>query len=167
MIFKYKKLHPDAVAPFRKHYNDAGYDLTAVLIEKKDKYVQYNTGIAVEIPDGYVGLIFPRSSVTKEDLMLKNSVGVIDSGYQGEIRFRFIKAVNDAFKADVRTSSRSGGSVERFINMYSPDRTLDLYKVGDRIGQIMFIKLPEITLELVDEFSSSLRGTEGFGSTGK
>ena len=71
------KVHPNASTPTRGSEFAAGYDMTSVSIEKSEKYISYDTGIALEIPEGYVGLLFPRSSVTKKDLMLKNAVGVI------------------------------------------------------------------------------------------
>ena len=79
MEIKFKKLVPEAKTPFKAIDVDAGFDLYATSIVETPEYIQYNTGIAVEIPEGYVGLVFPRSSVTKYDLMLKNSVGVIDA----------------------------------------------------------------------------------------
>ena len=80
MKIRFKKLHEDAVLPVHAKIGDAGVDLTAVT-EEYDKYgnIVFDTGIAVEIPEGYVGLVFPRSSITKTHHLLKNSVGVIDS----------------------------------------------------------------------------------------
>ena len=141
----FKKLVPEAVEPTKAHDNDAGYDMVAVSKRTTDQYIQYNTGIAMEIPDGYVGLIYPRSSVTKKDLMLKNSVGVIDAGYRGEISFRFTK------------SRRLGQDM-----IYRPD---EFYEVGERIGQIIFQKLPDTVLLEVDELDDSERGENGYGST--
>ena len=81
MKVRFKKLEDGAVAPSRAHDTDAGFDLTAVSVseDRKRNIVTYGTGIAVEIPDGYVGLIFPRSSAYKHQLELANCVGVIDS----------------------------------------------------------------------------------------
>lgn len=76
-----KRLSEDSKIPQYAHPTDAGMDLYATSIEY-DSYseiVSYNTGIALEIPKGYVGLMFPRSSIYKYDLQLTNSVGVIDS----------------------------------------------------------------------------------------
>jgi dUTP pyrophosphatase len=149
MEIKFIKLNEDAVAPTRAHETDAGFDMTATSVKTENKFVEYGTGIAVNIPKGYVGLIFPRSSVTKRDLMLKNSVGVIDSGYQGEIRFRFKPFPEESFRA--------GNDIAYNGNFY---------EVGDRIGQIIFQKLPEVTLVEVESFEESERGDNGFGSTG-
>ena len=90
MKVKIKKLHPDAVIPAYAKTGDAGMDLTAVTM-KIDEYgnICYGTGLAFEIPEGYVGLVFPRSSNHKKGVILTNCVGVIDSGYRGEVSFKF------------------------------------------------------------------------------
>ena len=163
-----KKLVENATMPTKAHSNDACYDMWAVSKKETPQYIQYGTGIALEIPDGWVGLIFPRSSITKEDLMLKNSVGVIDAGYRGEVCFRFTKIANDTWKRERRTGGGVfGGAQQEIIDIVSPERPLDIYRTGDKIGQIMFIKLPEVELELVDELDDSTRGEGGYGSTGK
>ena len=91
MKLKIKRLHRDAVIPSYAKPGDAGLDLVATTysISEDGLYIEYGTGIAVEIPEGHVGLIFPRSSISKTSMILSNHVGVIDSGYRGEIRFRF------------------------------------------------------------------------------
>lgn len=66
MKIKVKKLHPDAIIPNYANFGDAGLDLTAVSYEKTEDYVSYKTGLAFEIPEGYVGLLFPRSSVSEK-----------------------------------------------------------------------------------------------------
>lgn len=142
---KVKKLHPNAVVPKYAKDGDAGMDLVATNIISNTTFdVTYGTGIAMEIPKGYVGLVFPRSSIRKTDLSLTNCVGVIDSGYRGEIQATFKKIFG---KNDVRLDE------------------LD-YKVGDRIAQIMIIPYPSVTFIEVDELSQTDRGEGGFGSTG-
>lgn len=148
MKIKIKKLHENAVIPSYAKEGDAGFDLTAVSVEEREQFIQYNTGLAFEIPEGHVGLIFPRSSVTKKDLMLKNSVGIIDSGYRGEVSFRF-KGEN------FKNSS--------FGQFYSSN----VYDVGDRVGQMMIMPVPKVEFEEVDELSNSERGEGGYGSSGK
>lgn len=138
MKVKFKKLHPEAQIPQRVHASDAGLDLVATSKVRKYNIISYGTGLAIDIPNGYVGLLFQRSSVYKKDLILTNCVGVLDSGYQGEIIFNFRKTFIDA----------------------------RIYEIGDRIGQLVILKLPEIELEEVDSFDESDRGTDGFGSTG-
>lgn len=137
---KVKKLHSDAVVPKYSKDGDAGLDLIATSVSQKDLQITYGTGISMEIPNGYVGLVFPRSSIRKYDLSLSNSVGVIDSGYRGEIMATF--------------------------NLKNPWSESDIYKVGDRIAQIMIIPYPKIKFIESEELSNSDRGTGGFGSTG-
>ena len=174
-----KKLHEDAIIPKRAHKPDAGFDMTCISVNDTDKFIEYGTGIAMHIPEGYVGLIFPRSSVTKKDLLLKNSVGVIDSGYLGEIRFRFwkINHSHQIFKIDV-DSVPDNISVADFIENYHSmgvemkdvplmNRVYEQYEIGDRIGQIIFFKLPDVLLVETNEFDETERGTGGYGSTDK
>src|SRR5690349_12022788 len=122
MIVKFKKLVPEAVTPTYSKIGDAGLDLTAISKKNEAEYIEYGTGIAVEIPDGHVGLLFPRSSVTSKSIILKNSVGVIDSNYRGEIKLRF-----KGF------SPYSLGNVIAHHNVY---------KIGDRIGQLIIVPIP-------------------------
>jgi len=144
MIVKIKKLNKEAVLPFYAKPGDAGMDLTATS-RTFDEHgnVVYGVGLAIEIPEGYVGLIFPRSSNAKTDLYLTNHVGVVDSGYRGEIMFKFRKS-------DV-------------IKNFQEAR---LYHVGERVGQLMIIPYPQIEFEEVEELSSTERGEGGYGSTG-
>lgn len=141
MIVKFKKLDPKAVTPAYSKAGDAAMDLTAISLSKVDKdafgYLEYGTGLAFEIPEGHVGLLFPRSSISNSGLILTNSVGVIDSGYRGEVKFRFKHIPDTAF-----------------------------YKVGDRVGQIMIIPYPQIELQEAEELSETDRAEGGFGSTG-
>jgi dUTP pyrophosphatase len=142
MQVRVKRLHEEATIPAYSKPGDAGLDLTAISATRDDYgNVVYGTGLAIEIPEGYVGLIFPRSSNSKTDLYLTNHVGVIDSGYRGEIMFK-----------------------------YRPKDTLlnaKVYAVGDRIGQLMILPYPAIELVEATELSDSERGEGGFGSTGK
>lgn len=151
MEVRFRKLVPEAKAPFKAIEVDAGFDLFATSIEETPDFITYHTGIAVEIPEGYVGLVFPRSSVTKYDLMLKNSVGVIDASYRGEIMCRF-QGMN-AIKYKV-------GDKDAII--YGDNK----FNVGDRVAQIVFMELPKITLIEAEELSDTQRGSGGFGSTG-
>lgn len=135
-----KKLHPSAIIPSYAKPGDAGLDLTAVRILSDDNnQITYGTGLAFEIPADYVGLIFPRSSIRKYELALTNSVGVIDSGYRGEIQFTFHK------------TSHSNSTK---------------YEIGDRIGQLVIIPYPQVKLVEESNLSETERGEEGFGSSG-
>ena len=142
MQVKIKKLSPEAVIPQYAKDGDAGMDLVATSIKFDGTQITYGTGLSMEIPKGFVGLVFPRSSIRKTDLSLSNSVGVIDSGYRGEIQATF----------NQKALSKNGSL---------------LYGVGDRIMQIIIIPYPPIEFEEVNELNNTDRGQGGFGSTGK
>jgi dUTP pyrophosphatase len=144
MKVRVKKLDARAVIPTYAKPGDAGLDLTAIsrniaLDEGKCQYIEYGTGLAFEIPEGYVGLVYPRSSISKTGLTLANSVGVIDSGYRGEVTFRFKRVSWDSV----------------------------VYNVGDKVGQLIIVPYPTIELEESDNLSTTERGVNGYGSTGK
>ena len=144
MYVKLKKLSPDATIPTYAKDGDAGMDMVATkIINENLGSITYGTDIAIEIPKDFVGLIFPRSSIRKTNLQLSNSVGVVDSGYRGEIQATFNKI-------------QGIDNVER-----------DTYKVGDRICQLMIIPHPPVNFIEVEELNNTERGEGGFGSTGK
>lgn len=151
---KVKKLAPSAVLPVKAHPDDAAYDLTATAMEVKffnqqGQEVQQNqashallimkTGIALEIPTGWQGRIFPRSNITKTAFHLANSVGIIDAGYRNEIEVRL-----------------------RFHDPYAPIP----YKIGDRVAQICIEPVYQVDFVESTDLTSSARGQGGFGSTG-
>jgi len=151
MKVRIKKLDPNAVVPKYAKPGDAGLDLTVVskfLDEKKGQLI-YGTGLAIEIPEGHVGFLFPRSSIYKTDLRLTNCVGVVDSGYRGEIKavFDFSAVGLSLFEA-------------------RRDRELKLYAKGDRTLQLLIMPYPMVELEEVEELSKTIRGSDGFGSSG-
>lgn len=175
MKLKIKKLHEDAVIPSYAKDGDACFDLTCVSMEERNEFIQYNTGLAFEIPDGYVGLIYPRSSVTKKDLMLKNSVGIIDSGYRGEVSFRFNVAnrsiVEELSEEQINDYLDNEGIIDKKERQFYIDRGMKLqkanmYEVGERVGQMMILPIPRVDFEEVDELSDTDRGDGGYGSTG-
>jgi dUTP pyrophosphatase len=162
MNIKIKKLDANAVIPAYAKPGDAGMDITAVSkIYDKDGNVSYGTGLAFEIPEGYVALLFPRSSNSKKELVLSNSVGVLDSGYRGEVFFKF-KPV-PFFAEDELTDSFES---DTYFSTALSINKVEEYNVGDRVGQIIVLPYPQVTFVEVDELSSSERGTGGFGSTG-
>jgi dUTP pyrophosphatase len=141
MKVKIKRLNPNVVIPSYAKDGDAGMDLIATsIISETDTQITYGLGIALEIPKGFVGLVFPRSSIRNTELTLSNSVGVIDSGYRGELQATFNK--------------------HNGLDSIS-------YKIGERVCQIMIIPHPSIEFEEADELSDSERGVGGFGSSGK
>jgi len=146
MKLKIKKLNENVKIPSYAHEGDAGLDLVATsLILDENNNLVYGTGLAIEIPTGYVGLIFPRSSNSKKDLILTNHVGVIDSSYRGEIIFKY------------KSTLCSSGQYITGKN----------YEVGDKVGQLILFPYPQVTIEEVEELTETERGTNGFGSTGK
>jgi dUTP pyrophosphatase len=136
MRIKIKKINPVAVIPKYSKEGDAGMDVVAISRKENEKFIEYGTGLCFEIPKGYVCLIFPRSSLSNKDLILANHVGVLDSGYRGELKFRFKKIGEE------------------------------IYEIGDRIGQIMIIPYPQVEFEETEELGESQRGESGWGSTG-
>lgn len=145
MELKIKKLSDKAIMPIRAHNSDAGLDLTTTSITSEINecgqfILVYHSDIAVEIPDGYVGLLFPRSSIAKKSIQFTNAVGVIDSGYRGEIM------------AKVRNTS--GDSIPA------------VYKVGEKFAQLVIVPyVSDITISEVSELQESDRGTDGYGSS--
>lgn len=146
MIVKFKQLRDVVNLPKLPRGGDAGIDLYVALREtlydhdNKAIGYKYFTGVSVEFPKNHVGLLFPRSSVINKDLLLSNSIGVIDQGFRGEIVAVF----------------KYHGSGER------------VYQVWDKCCQLVIIPLPHIdAIEIVDELSETERGEDGFGSTGK
>lgn len=139
MKVKIKKLHKDAVIPTYAYDTDAGCDLTAVSVKETEKYIEYNTGISVQPPEGYYFEIFPRSSLSNYDLILANSVGIIDNKFIGEIRFRFKKTKDNG----------------------------DYYNIGNKIGQMILKKKIDFNFIEVDSLKETVRGGGGYGSTGE
>lgn len=138
MLVNIKKLDPKAVIPTYAKPGDAGMDVTAVSVEITEDYVEYDTGLAFEVPSGHFMAIFPRSSNSKKDLLLANSVGILDSQYRGPLKLRFKLLRDESDK---------------------------IYSVGDRVGQIMILPYSIIGFNEVDTLSETERGAGGFGST--
>lgn len=158
-----KKLTENAVMPTYAKHGDAGMDLTATS-KRYDEHgnVVYGTGLAFEIPNGYVGLLFPRSSNTKKDLILGNSVGVLDSGYRGEVVLKFKSSLRFAtLWTLLKLCFKKSGLTIDVVNERSNE-----YEIGDRIGQIIIMPYPQIEFNLVDMLEDSERGNCGFGSSG-
>lgn len=138
MKVHFKKLVQEAQTPKFGKPGDAGADLVATTMSNHDDHLVYGVGLAVEIPEGMVGLVFPRSSIRQTDLFMANSVGVIDSGYRGEIMVTF--------------------NIKKGATRW--------YQVGDRIAQLVIMPVPLVKYVEVDELSETERGIGGHGSTG-
>jgi dUTP pyrophosphatase len=148
MLLKIKKLHKNAIIPKYATDGAVGFDLTAVSKEVKNNgpinYVSYGTGLAFAIPEGYVGLLLPRSSISSNtSLMLSNSCGVIDADYRGEVSFRF-----------------------KELSLFN-NKIGEQYQIGDRVGQMLIVPVVKCDFEEVTELDDTKRGIGGYGSTGK
>ena len=193
---KIKKIHPDAIIPKYAHNGDVGMDMTAISVEydvENDMYI-YHTGLSFESDFNIGQFLFLRSSNCKTDAYLCNHVGIADSAiYRGEIQFRMknresIKSIANReamnqfiFSLNMTSRMDPRGSLENHIKIATDlykqveddvkERAKNLeyapYKVGDRIGQMVFMNYPTVKLIEVDELSETDRGEDGFGSTGK
>lgn len=135
---KIKLLH-EQCRPYKKHQSDAGLDLKSRVdvVIKPHTRATIPLGCCVAVPEGYVLLLFPRSSMGITPLRMCNSVGVIDSGYTGEI------------KAMYENTSDYDWSIG----------------IGDRIAQAVLVPCAYMGLEYVKELEATKRGDGGFGST--
>ena len=137
-MIKFKKIVPEAVEPRAMTAGSAAADLVAISMTEYPEFIEYDTGLAFEIPPGWVGILAARSSLSGKDLLLANGIGVLDSDYRNSVKFRFKRI--------------DGGGCT--------------YEVGDRVGQIMVLPIGSPLFEEASELSSTQRGTGGFGSTG-
>lgn len=142
MKIQIKKLVSNATIPTYAYNNDGAVDLYAVDLYKNhdDLYVEYGTGLSLAIPENYIGLIFPRSSISKTSHLMCNSVGIIDSDFRGEITVRF---------------------------RYLEGRENLEYQCGDRIAQLVIIPRPTLEFEEVDSLTATDRNKNGYGSSGR
>lgn len=140
-VVRFRKTHPNGRTPTQAHASDAGFDLYAATVEPEGPNIKVDFGIAMEIPAGHVGLIFPRSSISKTDLFLRNHVGVIDSGYRGSVTAKF--------------------------GQYPFAGAAVVYKTGERVAQLIVVPIPTLYFHEVDELGKSDRDVGGYGSSGK
>jgi dUTP pyrophosphatase len=139
---RFQRLAPNAREPERAHAHDAGYDLRAA----EDAWIapgeraSVGTGIAVAIPDGFAGLVLPRSGLAaRHGITLPNAPGLIDSGYRGEVRILLLNTdAGEAFEV----------------------------AAGDRIAQLVVVRAEELSFEEASELDETARATRGFGSSG-
>lgn len=138
MIVKFKKLSDKAKTPTKAHKEDAGLDLYCSRCGFEGANWVCHSDVAFEIPEGHVGLVFPRSSISNTGLMLCNSVGVIDSNYRGDVTAKFRPMSGEHF-----------------------------YREGERFAQMIILPYPQVELLESDELSKTERGAGGYGSSGK
>lgn len=192
MKLRYKLLDPRAKAPYHGSDGSGGYDLYAVDAFHIPTYhlIWYRTGLAVEIPEGYTGLVCPRSSCWKKGCVPHMSPTVVDSDYRGEIWVCFHQLPRDPVPLPEQGSSMGGLSVvcsridEQGMGLlHAPMAALDgpftgssqesayrlPYEAGERIAQLVIVKAlfgTQLELEEADELEFTKRNADGFGSTG-
>lgn len=157
MQIRIQKKYPRAVVPKRATVGAAGYDMTAVSMEATPTCFKYHTGVAFEIPPGYVGLVVPRSSVAKLGAWMSNSIGIIDSDYRGEVSFCFY------------TQERPKLFWRLFLRLFYGVKNgrIPPYNVGERVGQILIVKCETLDFTEAKQLSETERGDGGYGSTGR
>jgi dUTP pyrophosphatase len=141
MQINLRRLDPEALPPSRAHPGDAGFDLSATAggVLASGQRAAIGTGIAVEIPPGYAGLVLPRSGLARRHgISLVNAPGLIDSGYRGEIEVLLINHGAESFTIEP----------------------------GQRIAQLVIVRVEEVEFHEVEELAGSERGVRGFGSSG-
>ena len=146
MKVRIKRLRRDAVIPRKAHTTDAAFDLVAtdISVDWAKQEITCRTGLAFEIPQGYAGFIYPRSSVANKPLILHNCTGIIDADYRGEVTVKFLIT-------DLRAYLQGDGG----------------YHAGDRVAQMMIMPFPQVKFEEAESLSETERGEGGYGSTGR
>jgi len=160
------KLMDGAPLPRHAKPGDAGMDLTTreKVSLAPGETVTVGTGVAVEIPDGYVGLVFPRSGLGARGINLSNCVGVIDSGYRGEIK---VPLHNNHHVDNVLVNMGEdvfGAEFPLRVKLKGESMTVER---GERVAQLVVVPVVQVECMQVDELSDSERGSGGFGSSGR
>ena len=150
-----KRVNPDAPIPTKAHPTDAAYDLCAMedVTLRPQEYKKIGCGLAFAIPQGWCGAVYPRSGLGCKGLVLKNTVGIIDSHYRGEV---MLPLFNN------NEMHREGGFMAYRENRKG---TINVHK-GDRVAQLCIELVPDTTLVEVDELDVTDRNEGGFGSSG-
>lgn len=138
-IVRYKLIHPNAKPPTKATAGSAGFDLYTAAVQVIGDMHVIDTGLSVAFPRNMVMKVFLRSGWAKKGYRLANGVGIIDSDYRGSIQ----------------------------LMVQPPDFPSDRIEIGDRIGQAVFLELPDVVLQEADDLPESARGSRGFGSSGK
>jgi len=170
---KIKRLSEDAVLPKYAKEGDACMDVVAISCkydEELDCFV-YGTGLAFELPENYDMKIYPRSSIRKTNCYLSNSVGVLDSGYRGELIFSFKPRTSSVIAAFIQAAIKAINRIGKHVGLGSFNLTVPEakapYEIGDRVGQIQINRYPSVNWIEVKELAESERGAGGHGSTGR
>lgn len=166
MKVKFKKVHPNAVLPTYAHPDgeDNGLDLVAVSIKATEDYIEYDTGVAVEIPKGYCGFLVPNSRCSKKDLVMCNAPGVIDPGYRGTMRTRYKNVFHaPTLWQKIAVKLRLCSGVSLYVSHNGVNTKT--FALGDVVAQLVIVPAPQIEPGWVEELTPSKRDTGGFGST--
>lgn len=166
MKVNFKKLSPTAITPTKAHTTDAGFDLYADedVVLKYGETVAIKTNIAIELPEGYVADVRPRSGLTL-NTGLRVHYGTVDSGFRdgiGIICENGSHIQNDE-NGKKRVYMAASGTLDHAAKW---EQEVILVQKGSKIAQLVILPIPEITLQEVEELSDSERGVNGFGSTG-
>jgi len=143
VTLRFARLSDEAREPSRAHHGDAGYDLYAVEAARlgPGERASVGTGIAVAIPDGWAGLVLPRSGLAaRHGITIPNAPGLIDSGYRGEVRVLLLNA--------------------------DPTEPFEVAP-GDRIAQLLLVRHEAPELVELASLDETVRGSGGFGSSGR
>lgn len=166
MKINFKKLSDTAIAPNKSHYNDSGFDLYAdedvTLTYGETKAVA--TNIALELPDGYMADVRPRSGLTR-DTALRVHYGTVDAGYRGGIGI-ICENVDNLYKVKTIDNKLHAIITGDQDAIFTYNTAIEI-KRGDKIAQLVIQRIPDIELIEADELNETARGAGGFGSTGK
>lgn len=140
---KFKKKDENSKLPIKGSLNAACYDVHAhsIKVERPDK-ITVGLGFSTEIPPGFKGVLVPRSSISKTNWFMSNSLGIVDADYRGEWLF---------------VLKTTGSTIYDALP----------FAIGERCAQIYFEKVNDVEMEETNELSDTIRGDGGFGSTGK
>ena len=166
LILNFKKLSPTAITPTKAHTTDAGFDLYADedVVLKYGETAAIKTNIAIELPEGYVADVRPRSGLTL-NTGLRVHYGTVDSGYRDGIGI--ICENGSHVQNDENNKNRIYKVASGTLHHASIwEQEVIIIKQGQKIAQLVILPIPEITLQEVNELSDSDRGVNGFGSTG-
>ena len=166
LILNFKKLSPTAITPTKAHTTDAGFDLYVDedVVLKYGETAAIKTNIAIELPEGYVADVRPRSGLTL-NTGLRVHYGTVDSGYRDGIGI--ICENGSHVQNDENNKNRIYKVASGTLHHASIwEQEVIIIKQGQKIAQLVILPIPEITLQEVNELSDSDRGVNGFGSTG-
>ena len=168
LILNFKKLSPTAITPTKAHTTDAGFDLYADedVVLKYGETAAIKTNVAIELPEGYVADVRPRSGLTL-NTGLRVHYGTVDSGFRDGIGIICENGNHEPMISDVMYFVASELTEDKTYSDFVGEKEIVIHiERGQKIAQLVILPIPEITLQEVEELSVSDRGVNGFGSTG-